>query len=94
MRMSVVLSGSCVDMGARPDQRPRGTPCEAQWSSGQLVFSQACGYDARISMRGHLRLVATPRYSAVGRVGASYSSVVVVRADHPARSLEELLGAS
>lgn len=76
-----------------PEQLERELSCERQWESPSLLLSQACGYDAGISSRGELQLVATPRYSAVGCIGTHYSSVLVVRADHPASTLAELRGA-
>ena len=44
----------------------RTTPYEQQWRSGQLLFSQACGYDVALDFSRDLRVVATPMYSAPG----------------------------
>lgn len=65
---------------------------EAQWTSGGLLLSQACGYDVRLPFAGHLQVVATPCYSAVGCHGPSYSSYVVVAVDSPWERLAELRG--
>jgi ABC-type phosphate/phosphonate transport system substrate-binding protein len=65
----------------------------ALWSSPELLFSQCCGYDLVNTYAGALRLLATPCYLAPGCTGPRYRSLVVVAADSPARSLEDLRGA-
>jgi hypothetical protein len=40
----------------------------------------------------HLKLLATPIYSAPGCDGPNYRSLIVIAADHPARILDDLRG--
>ena len=42
----------------------------------------------------HLKLLATPIYSAPGCDGPNYRSLIVIAADHPARILDDLRGGS
>jgi ABC-type phosphate/phosphonate transport system substrate-binding protein len=60
------------------------------WSHPGLLFGQACEYPVSKSFRGHLRILGTPRYRAPGCDGNTYRSAIVVRAEEPANSLEEL----
>ena len=76
-----------------PAALDRETPYQAQWRSGRLLLSQACGYDVRIAYAGHLQLVATPCYHVEGAGDCMYSSLVVVREDSPYRELADLRGA-
>lgn len=62
------------------------------WRSPDLLFSQTCGYPLMHDFAGQLRVVATPCYDALGCDGPSYRSLIVVRADDPASSLEDLRG--
>jgi ABC-type phosphate/phosphonate transport system substrate-binding protein len=71
----------------------RGGTATERWSDDALLLSQACGYPLLHAFAGKLRVVATPRYLAPGCAGASYSSVVVVRAGSPAPDLFSLRGA-
>jgi ABC-type phosphate/phosphonate transport system substrate-binding protein len=79
----------CSDV---PQTLERETPYQTQWRSKRLLFSQACGYDALLSHRNHLRVIATPVYGAHGCVGPNYSSLIVVHAGSPARQLQDLRG--
>ncbi len=73
-----------------PPRLDRRTAYEGQWRSGRLLFSQCCGYDVILTGRDHLRLVATPRFTAPGCRGAEYSSFVLVREACRALRLEDL----
>jgi ABC-type phosphate/phosphonate transport system substrate-binding protein len=73
-----------------PTQLDRTTPYPRQWTSGRLIFGQACGYDVLIAFPKHLQLVATPRYAAPGCDGHTYCSYVVVRDGSPYRELADL----
>ncbi|WP_207903769.1 PhnD/SsuA/transferrin family substrate-binding protein [Tepidamorphus gemmatus] len=64
----------------------------AQWRDPALLLSQTCGYPFVTALKGWLRLVAVPIYTAEGCAGPSYRSVVLVRADDPARGLADLRG--
>lgn len=76
-----------------PEHLARGRPVDALWRDPDLLLSQACGYNIVNGYVGHLRPVATPRYAASECRGANYCSVVVVRDDHPAATLDDLRGA-
>jgi ABC-type phosphate/phosphonate transport system substrate-binding protein len=75
-----------------PQQLTQGLSHREVWAHPGLLFGQACEYPLSKSFREHLRIVATPRYSAPGCKRNSYRSAIVVRADEAADSLEELRG--
>jgi ABC-type phosphate/phosphonate transport system substrate-binding protein len=60
---------------------------------GRPLLFQTCGYPLTHALRGRVTVVATPRYRAEGCDRASYRSAIVVRDDHPARTLAQLRGA-
>lgn len=62
------------------------------WRSPDLLFSQTCGYPLMHDFVGQLRVVATPSYDAAGCKGPFYRSLIVVRADDPAQTLDDLRG--
>lgn len=64
----------------------------AHWASPALLMSQTCGYPLMHGLQGKVRYVGTPAYSAPGCEGAFYRSVLVVRAEDPARALPDLRG--
>lgn len=51
----------------------------ASWRSGDLVFSQTCGYPFTHEFRGHLALVGTPHHAVPGCDGPRYCSFVFAR---------------
>src|SRR4051812_729195 len=61
-----------------PDALDRATPHCEQWTSGRLLFSQACGYDCLLPYSAHLQMIATPVYGAPGCRGPRYNSFVVI----------------
>jgi ABC-type phosphate/phosphonate transport system substrate-binding protein len=83
-------------IAARLDHAPAAltrTGClNAVWADPGLLLGQTCGYPLVTSLRGHVALVATPRYRAAGCAGALYSSAVIVRADDRAACLADLRG--
>ena len=76
-----------------PDALERPADHHDAWRSDGMLFSQTCGYPFATALRGVLRVVATPHYSAPGCEGPRYSSVVVVRETSRVTALEELRGA-
>lgn len=74
-----------------PGALNRELPYEVQWRSGQLLFSQSCGYDVLVPAN-HLRILATPVYTPTACRGGYYSSMIVVRADSRFECLEDLRG--
>jgi len=75
-----------------PDMLTRGAHTEDIWQCQNLLLSQTCGYNMIDGWRSRLTCVATPCYTAPGCEGPLYSSVVVVPAASPARTLSDLRG--
>jgi ABC-type phosphate/phosphonate transport system substrate-binding protein len=76
-----------------PDQLDRAVPVEELWRAPDLLFAQACGYPLLGAWAGHLQYLVTPRYAAPGCEGTNYCSWIVVPANSPAKSIEDLRGA-
>ena len=53
----------------------------AYWALPDLLLGQSCGYPLATSLKGKVRYVATPIYSAEGCEGPQYSSAIVVKND-------------
>jgi ABC-type phosphate/phosphonate transport system substrate-binding protein len=62
------------------------------WLSPNLLFSQTCGYPLTHTLKGRVRLVATPCYDAPGCEGAEYCSILVVPTSASTRSFADLRG--
>jgi len=75
-----------------PEQLTRDVPPEVLWTHPDLILAQTCGRPLATRLEGQVQVVATPRYRARGCDGIDYRSAVVVRADHPACSLNDLRG--
>jgi ABC-type phosphate/phosphonate transport system substrate-binding protein len=75
-----------------PDALSRDGSHVERWRHGELLLSQACGYDVLYDHADALVPVATPCYAAEGCEGPRYRSIVVVRADRPWRGLADLRG--
>jgi ABC-type phosphate/phosphonate transport system substrate-binding protein len=75
-----------------PELRERPGELLAFWRDPMLLLSQSCGYPLVTTMRGRLRVVATPCYAAEGCTGALVRSAVVVRTGDPAETLADLRG--
>lgn len=60
------------------------------WRHPSLLFGQGCEYPLAEYFAESIRLVATPRYTAPGCDGTTYRSAIVVHAESPAASLEDL----
>ena len=77
----VRVSGNLRERGFKqvPEKLNRELPFDQQWTSGKLLFSQACGYYVVLAYKNCLRLVATPVYTVGGCSHGLYSSVIVVR---------------
>jgi ABC-type phosphate/phosphonate transport system substrate-binding protein len=57
-----------------------------------ILFTQICGYPLFKHHRDQYRMLATPHYAMTGCVGSSHRAFFMVRADDPARHLEDLRG--
>jgi ABC-type phosphate/phosphonate transport system substrate-binding protein len=75
-----------------PEHLTRDVAPEVLWTDPDLILAQTCGLPLATRLDGRVRVVATPRYRARGCEGADYRSAVVVRADSPAASLDDLRG--
>jgi ABC-type phosphate/phosphonate transport system substrate-binding protein len=62
-----------------PSGLTRNLPHGDVWRHPSLLFAQGCEYPLATSFADHVRLVATPMYSAAGCEGARYRSAIVVR---------------
>ncbi len=77
-----------------PSRLTRGRPVPALLSDPDLLFGQCCGYDVVYGFSDSLTVLATPEYDAAGCAGSDYRSFVLVRADSPVQSLNDLCGAT
>ena len=73
-----------------PEELVRGRHHADGWADDRLLFSQACGYDVHLRFPERLTPLAAPRYGAEGCVGATYCSVIVVRAGDDAAGIPDL----
>ena len=75
-----------------PQTLERGRTIDELWQDPALILAQSCGYPLMTSLRGRVRLVATPRYRVAGCRGTSWGSALVVRADDASPDLAALAG--
>ena len=75
-----------------PDALDEETAYDAAWRDPRLLLAQTCGYPFAATLRGRVRLVATPIYDHPGCDGVLNGSFVVVRANAGAHSLADLRG--
>jgi ABC-type phosphate/phosphonate transport system substrate-binding protein len=61
----------------------RGADYKATWQNPELLFSQTCGYPFTHTLRGQVKLVATPHYVADGCEGPNYCSILFAREVKP-----------
>ena len=62
------------------------------WRDPRLLLGQACQYPLAKSWHEAVQLLAIPAYAAPGCDGSRYRSAIIVRAEDPARRLEDLRG--
>ena len=79
-------------VGAVPDRLTRPGEGAAFWLAPSLLFSQSCGYPLVTRLAGRVTLLGTPCYDMDGCDGSDYCSLVIVRADLPAREIADLRG--
>lgn len=75
-----------------PEKPDRMVPYDEAWLRPDLLLSQTCGYPFARSLRGRVRLVATPAYDHPGCDGPLMRSFIIVRKDSSLRALEDLRG--
>lgn len=78
---------------AAPERLLRRDDLIEQWMDPSLVLSQTCGYLLTHQLKGDLRPVATPHYTAPGCEGPRYASVVLAGKNHGGERLEDFRGA-
>ncbi|HEY4163874.1 MAG TPA: PhnD/SsuA/transferrin family substrate-binding protein [Dongiaceae bacterium] len=83
---------SATGVNGLPEQREKPQNLVSHWLEEQPLLSQTCGYPLTRALAGRVQLVATPRYSAPGCAGATYTSWVVVRNRDGIEEVEELRG--
>jgi ABC-type phosphate/phosphonate transport system substrate-binding protein len=81
-------------MAGVPGTLDRSISHDDAWMRPELLLSQTCGYPYVSSLRGNVRLVATPCYAYPGCDGPDMRSFVIVRKDAGIVSLEDLRGRS
>ncbi|WP_428374677.1 phosphate/phosphite/phosphonate ABC transporter substrate-binding protein [Lichenicoccus sp.] len=89
---SLLAGLSNAGLGGLPQAREQPDDLPALWRDPSLLLAQTCGYPLATTLRGQVRLVATPCYTAPGCDGPQMCSAIVVRADDPARDLAGLRG--
>ncbi|MFB2606607.1 phosphate/phosphite/phosphonate ABC transporter substrate-binding protein [Rhizobium phaseoli] len=75
-----------------PETLDQTVAYDEAWLRRDLLLSQACGYPFATSLRGRVRLVATPVYSHPGCDGPLMRSFIIVRNNSSLRVLEDLRG--
>ena len=77
---------------AAPPTLERDIARECLWRDGRLLLSQTCGLPYVSGHCGDAVLLGSPIYDLQHGAGGDYYSLVVVRNDHGAGSLDELRG--
>ncbi|WP_337269150.1 phosphate/phosphite/phosphonate ABC transporter substrate-binding protein [Oryzifoliimicrobium ureilyticus] len=75
-----------------PDHLSLDIAHDEAWLRPDLLLSQTCGYPYVTSLRGRVRLVATPIYRYPGCSGPSMRSFIITRRALGLRRLEDLRG--
>lgn len=83
---------SDAGMAGVPGLLDRSISHDDAWMRPDLLLSQTCGYPYVRSLRGNVRLVATPCYAYPGCDGPDMRSFVIVRRDAGIASLKDLRG--
>ncbi|HEY2890915.1 MAG TPA: PhnD/SsuA/transferrin family substrate-binding protein [Dongiaceae bacterium] len=84
-----LIRAGIPDVPERLLDRP---PIPDHWLSGDLLFSQTCGYPLTHALKDRVQLLATPCYAAEGCEGSGYCSFVIVGAESSAATLADLRG--
>jgi len=77
-------------LGYGPARLTRGRDVWEVWESPDLLLGQTCGLPYRARLFGNVTLVGTPDYRLGGCPPGYYRSAIVMRADDPRSSLEDL----
>lgn len=86
------IQGRLTDIGMVdiPGELDRNIAHDAAWLHPDLLLSQTCGYPYVTSLRGRVRLVATPIYNHAGCEGPLQCSFIIVRRDQMAVELSDM----
>lgn len=79
-------------LGGVPETLDQTVAYDEAWLRPDLLLSQACGYPFATTLRGRVRLVATPVCSHPGCDWPLMRSFIIVRKNSPLRVLEDLRG--
>jgi ABC-type phosphate/phosphonate transport system substrate-binding protein len=83
---------SAMEIADVPSGLTRGRDHFDIWRDPDLLIGQACEYPLATGLAGDIKLIATPRYTAEGCLGATYKSAIVVRRQEPVDSLAGMFG--
>ncbi len=88
------LSGHFAASGLAdvPEVLARPADLYAAWLSPDLMFAQTCGYPLTHRLKGRVRYLATPSYSAEGCAESSYRSFIIVRDEAGLGKASDLAG--
>lgn len=75
-----------------PGRLTREVSVQSLLADPRMIFGQCCGYDLVYGFSGTVSYLATPRYSAPGCEGGTYSSFILVREDENANNIHGLRG--
>ncbi|WP_342212838.1 phosphate/phosphite/phosphonate ABC transporter substrate-binding protein [Rhizobium sp. CFBP 8762] len=86
------IQGRLTDIGMVdiPRELDRNIAHDAAWLHPDLLLSQTCGYPYVTSLRGRVRLVATPIYNHAGCEGPLQCSFIITRRDQKAGELSDM----
>ncbi len=76
-----------------PDRLSSGRARMDLWTDPALVLGQTCGLPYALSLTEQVELIGTPDYRLEGCPPGYYQSVILVRLEHRATSLPDLVGA-
>ncbi|CAN7461766.1 PhnD/SsuA/transferrin family substrate-binding protein [Rhizobium sp. LjRoot30] len=75
-----------------PERLDRSVAYDAAWHDPGLLLAQSCGYPYAKSLRGVVRLVATPVYDRPGCEGPLMCSLLIARRDSAGARLADFRG--
>ena len=90
-QLATLLQDNGIDCPVTLDRK---TASATQWTSGDCLLSQTCGWPYIDHLYSHLTAITTPVYGIEGCNGTTHCSRLVCRADDPRLSLAEFSGAT
>ena len=96
VELETALQAALEDhLGLKPSDRepwPDGLDEAAIWQQPGVLLTQTCGYPLTHALKGRVRLIGVPHYSASGCEGPRYCSQLIVRRDSGFEELADLRG--